>query len=232
MNVHSLLILALAAPGAAISPFPDTSSLNWFRDLTFQLKANSFIKLGQTILTKFPLFLRPRGTEGPPTFGTLDPAEGIGDRTVSGGVLLNTYVGNAHAYCYGLQVKDAENDYAFRVCTATELQALTSVTKLPGNTAVLTYASGAGDDYTLGLISDEPYNFVQPPTQFLNGRNYDYDAPSNPPAPPLPTVGARMQTFSGDEETTEYWRADAYINVVAYCCSGQYTLLNGQGIAT
>jgi len=212
---------------------PSTAKLKWDKDLTHSLRAGQFIKLGQTILTKFPLFLKPRGTEPEPSFGTLPVAEGIGDREVSGNTLLNSYVGAAHAYCYGLVVESAVEDYSFRVCTATELNALTSVTKVPGNTVVVTYASGDGDDYSLGLLSDEPLRFVQPPDDFTNGRDPSYyggdPKPGAPPSPPLPTGGQRMQTFSGDEESTDYWKADAYINVVAYCCSGQYTLLNGEG---
>jgi hypothetical protein len=213
---------------AAQRPSVASDVSTWGVDVTHALPPSQFVRMHNTICTRDPLVL---GATAPPAaLATLDAAPGIGSgSTADVDVALNTYVGEAHAFCYALAVEGM--DYNFRVGTPSEVHALTAVVPLPPRSLVLTFASSDGDDYELGQVRTQvQFDHVRPQyVDPLYSYDYVFNAPRSPPSPPVPDA-IPMQTFMGaDMETNHGVQRVLEDPTVAYCCSGLYTKMDSEG---
>ncbi len=233
LNVVSLFTLVgLAAVG--ISHLPSTSrhpsDVTWAVDVTHSRPASEFVRMHNTIATRTPFLLGD--ASGLPA--------GIGDE--AGAVSLNRYVGAAHATCTALNVDEMKDRYDFRICTSPEILALTAVIPMSSKNHVLTYASSDGDDYETGEVKhevvvrpgDESYGYdfstsPPPPVPVLPPGSPLVPPPSPPPPPnPLPPTES-MQSFMGSDNEVNLGEVEADLHLVAYCCSGVYTHMTGEG---
>lgn len=224
-------LLALVGLGAVIvarsSVEKAPADVTWGVDVTYSRPVSEFVRMHNTIATKTPFVL---GVEA-----GLEP--GIG--TDTGSVLLNRYVGAAHATCFALSVEDF-SDFNFRVCTSSEVLALSAVIPLSSTAHILTYASSDGDDYETGQVKHEivlkpedmySYDFTESPPPFPNPPSGTPLAPPpNPPPPPNPQPPNQiMQSFLGSDNEVNLGTVETNLNLVSYCCSGVYTHMTGEG---
>ena len=188
---------------------PTSDTVEWGADYTYALASSQFVRMHNTIISKVPFNL-----------GSNESLQyGIGNQ--DGDVTLNRYIGAAHAMCFSMSVQQLPS-YNFRICTAAEVLALSSVMLLDEDKHIVTYASSDGDDYETGKVlhtisvkNDYPsYSYGNSPL-----------SPPNPPASPE----IRMQTFTGSDDETNLGKIDSYKNMIAYCCSGVYTLMDSEG---
>lgn len=204
--------LALALPARA----PTT----WGVDVTYALPPAAFVRMHNLIATHTPFEL------GKPTAP-------IGTGT------LNRYVGAAHATCHALRVADLA--YDFRICTSTEVLALSAVIPLNASAHIVTYASSDGDDYEIGAVktqveyvADDTYTYdptASPPPGPLPPSGSPLAPPPSPPPPPSPRPPTLdgMQVFMGSDREVNLGTLRAHTPLVAYCCAGVYTHMTGEG---
>ena len=210
---------------------PDIETANWGVDATYSLEPSKFVRLHNTIATVTPFEL---GNESA-------LQHNIGRDL--GNVLLNRYVGASHAMCFALNVKGFEDKFNFRVCTSVEVLALTAVIPMSSNQHILTYASSDGDDYETGELKHtfnvdntkpSAYSYdndSDSPTPLESASTNPPESPSpNLPPPPSPNPPMQhMQSFMGSDNEVNLGKIDSHLNVVAYCCSGVYTHMTGEG---
>lgn len=120
---------------------PRVEDVSWGVDVTYSVPPSELVRMHNTIATRTPFVL---GNES-----MLSP--GIGRN--NGNVVLNRYVGAAHAMCFALEVKDFEDKFDFRVCTSVEVLSLSAVIPMNDNVKVLTFATADGDDYETGDVN-------------------------------------------------------------------------------
>lgn len=236
LQATSLLILvglgSVAVTTMVSSTGKSADSAAWGVDVTHTRPVSEFVRMHNTIATRTPFVLGDAASL----------PVGIGTEGEDGGVTLNRYVGASHALCLALNVEDFEDRYDFRVCTSTEVLALTAVLPMSSTNHVLTYASSDGDDYETGEVKHE--------VVMQNGDTYtyDFDAASPPPPVPMPPSTSplapppcpppppsprppteTMQSFMGSDNEVNLGRVETNLNLVAYCCSGVYTHMTGEG---
>lgn len=201
---------------------PDPDDAAWGVDVTRSLPASSFVRMHNLIATRTPFELGK-------------PSSPIGDGT------LNRYVGAAHATCHSTRVADLDQ-YDFRVCTSTEVLALSAVVPLNTSYKILTYASADGDDYEVGAVESKATYYH--PNFWYN----TYEDTESPPPPPSPPIGSpvvpppapppppfplppdvSMQVFKGSDREVTLGLILTGSNVAAHCCSGVYTHMTGEG---
>lgn len=233
LNVVSLFTLVgLAAVGMSHIPStqPHPSDVTWAVDVTHSRPAADFVRMHNTIATRSPFLLGDASAL--PT--------GIGGEAANG-VSLNRYVGAAHAMCMSLNVEEMKDRYDFRVCTSSEVLALTAVIPMSSKNHVLTYASSDGDDYETGEVKHkvsvrpgDTYSYedfsISPPPVPMPPSGSPLAPPPSPPPPPSPLPPTEnMQSFMGSDNEVNLGQVEANLLLVAYCCSGVYTHMTGEG---
>jgi len=122
---------------------------------------------------------------------------------------------------------EASHSTNFRVCNNFELQALTALVTVPMGRRILTFASSDGDDYETGKTTFRTYRYEGA----VKLDSYDYDTGYDYDRWSYDADYARgswvMQVFEGPDEETNY--ADIDEGMMVYCCSGEYSVYNGEG---
>ena len=201
----------------------DASAENatWGVDVTRTLPASSFVRMHNLLATRVPFELGK-------------PVASIGTGT------LNRYVGAAHATCHATRVRDLDR-YDFRICTSVEVLALSAVVALNASAHIVTYASSDGDDYEIGAVKTQ--------VVYAPDTTYTYDSTDSPPPVPSPPSGSpvapppspppppspnpptllNMQVFMGSDREVNLGTLRSGTPLIAYCCSGPYTHMTGEG---
>jgi hypothetical protein len=228
-----------------------SSGGSWGLDVTNVLPKSEFIKMHKTIATMYPLDLS-WGTTNAPQFGghsdddsatTGDVADAysgsfatIGDNiggaattnTLQSGqsVWLNDFTGAAHAHCYSLAVEGEEEEHNFRVCNAMEMQAITALVTIPLGRRVMTFASSDGDDFETGKTMFKVKKGDSAVELSSYGYSYDYDYDWSYDYDGSGGSWA-MQVYEGPDNENNMDDVDQ--GLLVYCCSGEYSVYNGDG---